>query len=264
MTSRRGDGEGIKFLRSHLNDADGPCLIWPLFRDPDSGYGHMGFEGHSHYAHRFMCVLANGPPPTPKHQATHSCGNGHLGCVHPKHLRWKTNQENQMDRETHGTWKKPGPLYKLTPEIVTEIRAIGDKESKTSLAKRFGTSRDSIAKILDGRAWSTPGEYSKSGFRRGDPRHPWRKEKTIAHYAVEHLKESGLDSIMTGDVMLTHEILTKAGQPHRGPNSNRFLMMALVRSPLFEKKLVSVPGKRAVRCLFVKPSSISVTPETKG
>ncbi len=39
--NRRGQGEGIAFLRSHLYDADGPCIIWPMFRDPATGYGRM-------------------------------------------------------------------------------------------------------------------------------------------------------------------------------------------------------------------------------
>lgn len=52
-------------------------------------------------ASRAMCIIVNGLPENPKFQAIHSCGNGHLSCVNPKHLRWGTNGDNQRDRHIH-------------------------------------------------------------------------------------------------------------------------------------------------------------------
>jgi hypothetical protein len=67
--------------------------------------------------------------------------------------------------------------------------------------------------------------------------------KTLAQYAAEHLREVGVDGIMYGDVMLTHEILDRAKRPHRGYRSNRLLLNALEGSELFEKKLINVGGR---------------------
>ena len=73
------------------------CLIWPFGRDP-SGYGSFGRQGRKKYAHRYVCELVNGPAPNPKDHAAHSCDNGPGGCVTRRHLAWKTNAENQVDR----------------------------------------------------------------------------------------------------------------------------------------------------------------------
>ena len=68
--------------------------------------------------------------------------------------------------------------------------------------------------------------------------------KTLAQHAAEHLAEIGQVGIMYGDVYLTHEILTRAGWKHRGYRSNKLLLDALEGSPLFEKKLVDIGGRR--------------------
>jgi len=76
------------------------CLAWPYATDQD-GYGLGEIDGKVRRAHRYICALAHGEPPTPKHEAAHSCGNGHLGCVNPGHLRWATCLENQRERWEH-------------------------------------------------------------------------------------------------------------------------------------------------------------------
>src|SRR5579859_6085572 len=91
-----------KWLIAHRNyDGEG-CLIWPFGRIP-FGYGTVRFNGTGEHmsAHRYMCILAHGDPPAEGLHAAHDCGNGHLGCVHPKHISWKTVQENIDDRVRH-------------------------------------------------------------------------------------------------------------------------------------------------------------------
>lgn len=120
----KGRGLGIEFLRSLISHEGDECVIWPLFRDPQNGYGRIGYLGKHYWSHRLMCEMAKGPPPSPDHEASHSCGRGHEGCVHPKHLSWKTATENQRERRIHGTHGKgQGYRFKLTPEKVAEIRA---------------------------------------------------------------------------------------------------------------------------------------------
>lgn len=70
-----GHGTGIKFLRALLDNAPPHCVTWPLFRDTN-GYGRIGFNGNMEWAHRRMCFLAHGDPPSSAHEAAHSCGNG--------------------------------------------------------------------------------------------------------------------------------------------------------------------------------------------
>jgi len=82
---RRGNGKCLAWLKERVAYDGEECLIWP-FSGNHQGYGHLGYFGKVVKAHRLMCILAHGEPPTPEHHAAHSCGRGHLGCVHPGHL----------------------------------------------------------------------------------------------------------------------------------------------------------------------------------
>lgn len=98
-------GEAAPFYRDVVVPYDGDeCLIWPYARTP-AGYGVL--DGHKiKVVSRRLCEEAYGPPPTPKHHAAHSCGNGHLGCVTRRHLSWKTPKENGADRIAHTLLRK--------------------------------------------------------------------------------------------------------------------------------------------------------------
>src|SRR5258708_162153 len=110
----RGRGKALAWIMAHVDyDGDG-CLPWPFATDTH-GYGMFGANGEHHKAHLFMCQQMHGPRPSPKHQASHSCGQGHKACVHPKHVSWKTRSENHLDRRRHGTaatnkWGKNGKM----------------------------------------------------------------------------------------------------------------------------------------------------------
>lgn len=150
---RKGSGEGraLQWLKLHVDhDGDG-CLIWPFSRI-SSGYGDLAIDGEYYLAHRIMCDMAHGAPPVDKPFALHSCHNGHSGCVHPKHLRWGTNTENQEDRVAAGTSNR-GRGAKLTEDEVREIRSLRGTISQSGLADKFGVSRGAIQLILDGRNW---------------------------------------------------------------------------------------------------------------
>jgi hypothetical protein len=150
----RDKGAGITFIRANVAYEGDDCLIWPLHRDP-RGYGMMGWLGKMRYAHRVMCIMAKGEPPTPKHQAAHSCGNGDKGCVNPRHLSWKTNSENQLDRSRHGTRAKAGWGWKgkLTAEQVAEIRSLKGRMTQYEIAALFNVSQQNVGDIHRGRTW---------------------------------------------------------------------------------------------------------------
>lgn len=150
----KGRGKTAQWLRDRQDYDGSECLIWPFYIDPVRGYGPMGYEGKMTKAHIFMCKLINGERPTPKHEAAHSCGNGRIGCVHPKHLSWKTKKQNALDKVAHGTasWGDRVSRWKLTPEQVSEIRRTQDA-TVTSLADRYRVDRSTITKIRSGELW---------------------------------------------------------------------------------------------------------------
>lgn len=92
-----------EWLQRHAREYIGDdCLKWPFATDIE-GYGVVRFRGRDTSASRAMCFIVHGDPPTPKHQAAHSCGKGHLGCVNPRHIRWATCFENIQEKRVHGT-----------------------------------------------------------------------------------------------------------------------------------------------------------------
>lgn len=46
-------------------------------------------------AHRLMCWLMHGAPPSPKHEVAHECH--HTWCLALAHIRWKTHKENMQE-----------------------------------------------------------------------------------------------------------------------------------------------------------------------
>ena len=149
---------GLQWLQRHVDYDGDECLIWPRCRD-NHGYGMLGTTRGGNRvnmkAHRVMCELINGPSPTSKHQASHSCGHGHLGCVHPKHLSWKTGSQNQLDRRKHGTaaTNKYGQHGIVTPEMAATIISLKGKASQEKIATQFGISKKTVRNVF-GRKWS--------------------------------------------------------------------------------------------------------------
>lgn len=141
----RGRGKGLALVMAALDYQGDDCLIWPLFRD-ESGYGTFGYYGKMGRAHRVVCVLAHGAPPTSKHQAAHSCGRGGDGCYNPRHLRWKTNSENQIERRLHGNKSETssGARTRLTAEQVAYIQATKGIIPTNKLAAEMGFKRGVI------------------------------------------------------------------------------------------------------------------------
>lgn len=140
-----GDSKLMNWIREHLSYPHDYCLIWPFGRTRD-GYGTIGREGKNLKAHRFICTLVHGEPPTPKHQAAHSCGRGADGCCNPRHIRWKTPSENTLEKPSR-------PRRKLTPDQVVEIRGLKGLERVQDTSERFGVTECNIRKIQSGKLW---------------------------------------------------------------------------------------------------------------
>lgn len=133
------------------------CLIWPFAKSKIDGRPVINNPGGSNLVHRIVCEAINGPPPTNKHQAAHSCGNGHLGCVNPHHLRWATQKENEADRVIHGTSNRGERhgMAKLKAKDVLLIRklAASKKVSGRQISARFGVSQATVSDIIHRRSW---------------------------------------------------------------------------------------------------------------
>lgn len=148
------DGEPLRWLQAHVNWTGDDCLTWPYARR-SGDYGRLKLGHAQEYAHRTMCIMAHGSPPTEAHEAAHSCGNGHLACVNPKHLRWANKAENAADRTIHGTENigERNGQAKLTTAQVREIRALEGSEPQRVTAARFSISRQTVSDIRIGRRW---------------------------------------------------------------------------------------------------------------
>ena len=148
-------GAAYYFILNHVDYQGDDCLRWPFSRD-QHGRGNLRANGRGWWAHRLMCTLAHGEPPTPKHTAAHECGKGHEGCVNPRHLRWKTQKENLADCARHGTLARHryGPGGKLTAAMAQEIRDARGKVTQRRLAAIYGVSEGAINDIWRGRTWT--------------------------------------------------------------------------------------------------------------
>lgn len=131
------------------------CLKWP-FAKTGGGYTCLYHKGKRIVATRYVCELVNGPPPTPAHQAAHSCGKGHEACIAPKHLRWATSSENQLERAIHGTDSRGERQVtaKLTEKDVLYIRSLRGKVQNKTLAEKYAVSGSHISAIQHGNAWA--------------------------------------------------------------------------------------------------------------
>jgi hypothetical protein len=143
------------FLTDLIGHDKDQCVPWPYRRSP-GGYGTLHYNGRQRIASNLMCELQYGPAPSPNLQAAHSCGNGHLGCVNPKHLRWATAKENAADKPA-SSWltsrrDEGGGPQKLNSEKVAAIRA--DTRPGRTIAKELGVSYETVRSVRRGETWA--------------------------------------------------------------------------------------------------------------
>lgn len=149
-------GEPARYLREEVLTYEGDeCLIWPYGRN-EQGYAICHRDGRNHFASRLVCEDTHGQAPSPGHQAAHGCGNGHLGCVTKRHLRWATPTENKADELMHGTRCRgeSAPTAKLTEDQVRAVRRLLASVTPTDVAKFYGVHPATIAAIRDGKSWA--------------------------------------------------------------------------------------------------------------
>lgn len=156
---RAPNGEPARYFREVVLAYDGDdCLLWPYAKSA-AGYGVLdrdlaGNRNDCRIVSHLVCREEHGPPPTPEHDAAHSCGRGHDACVTKGHISWKTKAQNQADRVAHGTSNRGARqgLSKLTNEAVIAIRA--STETQRVLAARYGVSNSNVALIQQRKTWA--------------------------------------------------------------------------------------------------------------
>lgn len=150
---RASRGDPAAFIAAALEMHTDECIIWPFAKDKD-GYGKVGRSGR---AHRQVLELAEGPAPSPEHEAAHKpqvCHNP--SCINPRHLRWATIRENSHDRFLDGTdcCGEKGGNTKLTEQQVAEIRsAFAAGERVSHIAVRFAVTTPNVRNIVLGKTW---------------------------------------------------------------------------------------------------------------
>lgn len=144
-------GAPAAWIEAHQDYDSDECLMWPFFKEAD-GYGRAKFRGRVMPAHRAMCLLVRGEPAEPSMHAAHNCGNA--SCVNPRHIRWATARENNLDRNRHGTMPKGerSGQTSLTNEQVLALYA--DPRPARHVALTFGVSEGCVYGIRCGQTWA--------------------------------------------------------------------------------------------------------------
>lgn len=130
------------------------CLTFPYSRDP-AGYGKLNRKSGSIGAHVYVALAVHGAKPSKAHEACHLCGNGHLGCVNPKHLYWGTRADNMADALAHGTgYRFPrrtgedAAAAKFSDKQVGQVRELlAAGLTQQNIAKLIGMSQANVSRI---------------------------------------------------------------------------------------------------------------------
>ena len=153
---RTPNGEPSRFIEKALSYRGDECLIWPFARDAN-GYGRFRDKEAKKTVtvSAYVCQKVLGQPPFTDAEAAHSCGKGHLGCVSPSHLSWKTRTENMGDMVLHGTSLRGtrSPHSKLTEDDVREILRLKGELLQREIAKLFGVHKETVGAIHRGERW---------------------------------------------------------------------------------------------------------------
>jgi hypothetical protein len=151
-----GWGEARQWIENVLSADAGDCIVYPFSRD-QSGYGHAHIDGKYVGVHAYVLKRTQGHKPTPAHEACHTCGNGHLGCVHPKHLYWGTRSQNIADAIAAGTWNHPvrfgeaASAAKYSDEQISEVRRLrAGGMTQVAISKVTSISQAHVSRILAG------------------------------------------------------------------------------------------------------------------
>lgn len=149
-------GEPLAFLKRTFSMHTDECILWPYSRSGD-GRAMIWVENRLVMAYRIACAHAHGPAPENKQLAAHSCGNGHLGCINHRHLRWANSRDNQMDRvdhDSHNRGERHGMARLSEADVISIRRKAAEGKIHRQLAEEYGVSQTHISCIVRRERWS--------------------------------------------------------------------------------------------------------------
>lgn len=159
----------MNILESSLIDKAGPVGF-----DPTLGPCWFWRGRHNHKIYRFVWEVVNDQRQPEGLCLRHLCGNGHLGCMNPQHLKLGTTKENMADRQVMGRNNharargdrngarlhpethirgEAHPLAVFTNEGIQEIRRLSKTRSRRSIAAQFRVSKTTINAIVNRKTW---------------------------------------------------------------------------------------------------------------
>ena len=152
---RTPPGEPLAFIHHAIEMNSDECIFWPFASDAN-GRACVTYEGRQRSAGAVVCEIAHGKSRGNQKHAAHSCGNGHLGCINPNHLRWATVSENHADRWKHSTMLlgEQSPVSKLTEDQAREVKRLKGKQFGRLVAERFGITPSAVYAIWSGKNWA--------------------------------------------------------------------------------------------------------------
>ena len=170
-SSARGRQEGgtmsnnlVKRFWANVDRSKGIKECWPWIGYRwRGGYGRFKFKGDTFIATHISLSLSGRPSTKIRTLALHACD--HPWCVNPKHLRWGTPHDNNMDcKKRKG--RKRWPTSKLPifqRHQICDLYAKGNL-TQTDLAIKFQVSQCYISKIVHGWKPKYPNGYGNMGL----------------------------------------------------------------------------------------------------
>lgn len=153
--AKRSNGAILDLIRATIEEDPDHCVFLGSRRT-------VKWRGRERSTSPVVLELAGMGQPPEGMEACHSCGNGHLGCITPRHLRYDTHKANHDDSIEHGTAVFPpnhvgsaNPSSLLVESQVISIIALiaaGDR-TDASIGKEFAVSASTIRLIRLGAVW---------------------------------------------------------------------------------------------------------------
>jgi len=136
--------EKQSFIDAAVQSDTDECILWP-WGTTGAGYPSLS----NALIHRVVCERAHGP--SNGLCAAHSCGT--KACINPRHIRWATYRENNVERRDHGRmpFGEGHGRAKLTDTQVLAI--LKDPRSLNTIARAYGVSKRAVLFIKQGVTW---------------------------------------------------------------------------------------------------------------
>ena len=136
------------WLKANTDFAGDECLFFPSMVSGRAERVKYNFKEQA--AARAMLQMTQGRPPFDHALATHICGNGHLSCVNPAHLKWGSQSDNSKDAVVHSA---PSEFISgVSEETIREI--FNAKKLTKVLAYEYNIPAAVVSGIKNGSLWA--------------------------------------------------------------------------------------------------------------